>query len=59
MAYSGTTLALNDWTVDSTFSWTNGVFKGEFINGIAYSPDDDLYIATGGDSYPVAAFTTP
>jgi hypothetical protein len=57
MAYSGKTLALNDWTVDRDFTWTDNVFGATYINGIAFDPDNRIYIATGGDGKPVAAYT--
>jgi hypothetical protein len=52
--------SLQTWVMDPTFSWLGGVFKpGTFVNGIAFNPARlGLYLATGGDSTPLAAWAT-
>ena len=42
------------WTIDTDFSWTKGYYKNAYINGITYSTLDEIYLATGGDSSPLA-----
>jgi hypothetical protein len=58
MAYSGKTLDQAAWTIDTGFIWTGSIFKGAYINGVAFDSDNDVYLATGGDSSPLAA-TSP
>jgi len=38
--------------------WTNKIFGSAFVNGVAYDPEYDEYIATGGDATPIGVFTT-
>jgi hypothetical protein len=61
MAYSDPAqLSTTAWTVDTNFAWTYGLFRGTYINGIAFGPGRaPMYVASGGDSNPVAARTTP
>jgi len=59
--YDGTWHA--DWqaTGGGVGYWTNKIFNGTFVNGIAYNPDlppnQGRYIATGGDNSPLGAYT--
>jgi hypothetical protein len=54
MAYSNpTNLAV--WNIDTNFTWTDSIFKGAYINGLAFDSDNSVYLATGGDSSPLAA----
>jgi hypothetical protein len=58
MAYSDPDYGLTSWTIDKNLAWTNGAFSGgAYINGIAFDPDEGVYVATGGDSKAVAAYT--
>jgi hypothetical protein len=55
-----------NWTVDANYnnanSWTKGLFYNAkaFINGVAFKAGRPagVYITTGGDSSPLAAYTT-
>jgi hypothetical protein len=62
MAYSdpGQVNPLSVWTIDGNLAWTNGLFRGTYINGLAYKPGTAItnrYLATGGDNSPLGAWT--
>jgi hypothetical protein len=58
IAYSDPALDLSNWNIDTSFTWLNGNFNGYYINGLAFNTStNNMYVATGGDSFPLASRT--
>jgi hypothetical protein len=58
MAYTvnGASFAADPNFNNANLSWTKAAYVGYYINGIAYSPALDLYVASGGDSIAIGEY---
>jgi hypothetical protein len=59
MAYTtdGATVTVDPNFDNPSLSWTKGDYAKYYINGIAYDPNFDLYVASGGDSIAIGEYT--